>query len=252
MSTDRPGILLVHGAGGDPAAWQDVEPLLQRAGFRTLCVTNPLTSLADDVAHTTAALDELAGPSGTVVAVGHSLAGPSGTVVAVGHSYGGAVITNVGRDDRVAALVYVAAFAPDEGESVDDVCDGYPEGPMSQFQVLGEDGSWQVEDTEESRAVLSWDHTPELRARPRETRVCNEVIFTEPTGVPGWRLRPSWYVVSADDPAIPPVAQRGMAARAGATTTEVPGTHMTPWLHPDHVANVIVEAAESVARRVTA
>jgi pimeloyl-ACP methyl ester carboxylesterase len=232
MTTDRPGILLVHGAGGDPAAWQDVAPLLQQAGYRTLCVTNPLTSLGDDVAHTTAAIDELAGPTGSVVAVGHS--------------YGGAVITNVGRDDRVAALVYVAAFAPAEGESVDDVCDGYPEGPMSQFQVIGEDGSWQVEDTEESRAVLSWDHTPELRARPRETRVCNEVIFTEPTGVPGWSLRPSWYVVSADDPAIPPVAQRGMAARAGATTTEVPGTHMTPWLHPDHVARVVIEAAESV------
>ncbi|MBZ5739380.1 alpha/beta fold hydrolase [Nocardioides mangrovi] len=232
MTTDRPGILLVHGAGGDPAAWQDVEPLLQQAGFRTRCVTNPLTSLAADLAHTTAELDDLAGPSGRVVAVGHS--------------YGGAVITNVGRDDRVAALVYVAAFAPDEDESIDAICDSYPPAAMSQFQVIGEDGSWEIEDTEESRAVLSWDHTPELRARPRETRVCNELIFTEPTGVPGWRLRPSWYVVAADDPAIPPVAQRGMAARAGATTSEVPGTHMTPWLHPDHVARVIMEAAAAV------
>ena len=124
--TKPAAVLLVHGAGGTPGTWSGVEPLLNQRGHQTLRVVNPLTSLADDIACTTSALDQLGRPGGRVLAVGHS--------------YGGAVITNVGRDPRVAGLVYVAAFAPDEDESVRQIVNRYPPAEVSKYMRRGSNG----------------------------------------------------------------------------------------------------------------
>ncbi|NWJ69696.1 alpha/beta fold hydrolase [Pseudonocardia sp. ICBG1293] len=216
-------ILLVHGAGGTPATWDAVLPELRRRGHAVSTVTNPMTSLTDDVAHTTAALDALEAP-----------------VLLVGHSYGGAVITNVGRDPRVAGLVYVAAFAPDAGETVQQIVERYDPAPVSAHMQRGPDGEWRSERGAAYWAEIGWDLSPELRAgRIAENRVADRKIFEEPTGEPAWRTLPSWYQVADGDATLLPQIQRDMATRAGATTSSVPGSHFSPLVHADEVCALI-------------
>ena len=138
-------VVLVHGVGGTPTTWSEVVPLLTAAGRDVTAVTNPLRSLTGDVAHTTAAVDALGGP-----------------VLLVGHSYGGAVITNAGRSPRVTGLVYVAAFAPDEGETVNEIVERYPPAEVSQYMRRGPNGEWASEHTDR---VLGGDRLgPHARA----------------------------------------------------------------------------------------
>ncbi|QSB15890.1 alpha/beta hydrolase [Natronosporangium hydrolyticum] len=223
-------MILVHGAGGTPTTWDSVAPRLRDAGHRVQLVSNPMHSLAGDVANTARALAGCAGP-----------------VLLVGHSYGGAVITNVGTDPRVVGLVYIAAFAPDQGESVQAIVERYPAAEVHKHMRRGPDGEWASEHTEEYWAEIGWDLTEAQRRTFDEgSRPSANAIFTEATGEPAWRDTPSWYLVAAQDRTLRPEIQRDMAARAGATVTEVPGSHFTPLVWPQRVADLVTRAAGAV------
>ncbi|WFE29973.1 alpha/beta hydrolase [Solwaraspora sp. WMMD791] len=224
-------IVLVHGAGGTPSTWSGVAPLLRAAGHRVQLVTNPMNSLREDVANTAALLDATTGP-----------------VLLVGHSYGGAVITNVGRDERVAGLVYVCAFAPDEGESIQDIIGRYPPAEVSRHMRRGPDGEWFSDHSPEYWAEIGWDVPEDERASfDADSRPSADAIFAEPTGVPAWRHLPAWYLVAAQDKTLRPDTQRDMAARAGATVAEITGSHFTPRVWPRDVADLVERAAASLA-----
>lgn len=223
-------IVLVHGAGGTPSTWSHVAPLLRAAGHQVHLVTNPMDSLHDDVANTATALDECTGP-----------------VLLVGHSYGGAVITNVGRDERVVGLVYVCAFAPDEGESIQDIIGRYPPAEVSRHMRRGPDGEWASEHSPEYWAEIGWD-VPEAErdSFDADSRPSANAIFAEATGAPAWRDKPSWYLVAAEDKTLRPDTQRDMATRAGATISEITGSHFTPRVWPGEVADLVQRVAASL------
>ncbi|MEV0777461.1 alpha/beta hydrolase [Streptomyces sp. NPDC050428] len=224
-------IVLVHGAGGRPTTWIDVEPRLAALGHRTVTVTNPLTSLQDDVAHTTAAVESLQGP-----------------VLLAGHSYGGAVITNVGNHKAVRGLVFIAAFGPAEGETVNGIVERYEPAEISAYMRRGPDGEWKSEPDEKFWAEIGPDLSPRHRAVVEaEGRPAANLIFRQPTGEPAWRTLPSWYLVADDDRTLRPEAQRDMAARMKATTSNVPGSHYTTLVHPERVADLIHTAAVAVS-----
>lgn len=217
-------IVLVHGAGGTPTTWSEVVPLL--AGHPYTLVTNPMTGLADDVAHTLGVVRRAGGP-----------------VLLVGHSYGGAVITEAGRDAAVRGLVYVAAFAPAEGETVNQIVERYEPAEVSRYMRRGPDGEWFSEHIDDYWAEIGWDVPLDQRAVwDGESRPSAAAIFTEAAGDPAWRTKPSWYLVAAEDRTLRPEIQRDMAARAGMVTTEVPGSHFTPRVRPAAVAELITRA----------
>jgi pimeloyl-ACP methyl ester carboxylesterase len=225
----KPAIVLVHGAFADGSSWSRVIPILQRDGYKVIAVQNPLTSFAADVETTRRAVDMQAG-----------------AVVLVGHSYGGVVVTEAGNHDQVAALVYIAAFAPDKGESVNTlIADPPPGAPVP--PILPPQDGFLFLDREKFAASFAGDVPAAQAAFMADSQV--------PWGVgaldgsitdPAWRSKPTWYLVATDDRMIPPDAQRGMAARAGATTTETPGSHAVYVSKPDAVANVIRTAAAAV------
>lgn len=222
-------IVLVHGAGGTPVTWTEVAPLLREAGHTVVAVTNPMTSLEDDVAHTRAAVRELGGP-----------------VVLVGHSYGGAVITNAGHEPGVKALVYVAAFAPAEGETVNGIVERYEPAEVSRFMKRGPNGEWWSDHSEDYYREIAWDLQPhQRRAWDGESRQVDNRIYTQATGVPAYTVVPAFYLVAADDKTLRPEIQRDMATRAGMTTAEIEGSHFTPRVHPERVVAWIEQAVAS-------
>ncbi|MEW1642434.1 alpha/beta hydrolase [Streptomyces sp. NPDC091219] len=224
-------IVLVHGAGGRPTTWTEVEPLLAARGHRTVAVTNPLTSLEEDVAHTTSVIEEMGGP-----------------VLLAGHSYGGAVITNAGRHSAVRGLVYIAAFAPEKGETVNGIVERYEPAEISAFMRRGPNGEWKSEPGDRFWAEIGPDLSPEHRAVVEaEGRKAEDAIFRQPTGEPAWRTLPSWYLVADDDRTLRPQAQRDMAARCGARTEHVPGSHYTTLVHARRVADLVHAAATAVS-----
>jgi pimeloyl-ACP methyl ester carboxylesterase len=226
-------IVLVHGAGGTPTTWAGVAPLLIGAGHAVSMVTNPMTSLDDDVANTTAAIDAVDGDE---------------PVLLVGHSYGGAVITNAGRHPRVRGLVYVAAFGPTEGESVQEIVERYDPAEVSKHMRRGPNGEWAPEHTAAYWDEIAWDLTDAQRAIfDDDTRPSANEIFSRPTGVPAWRTLPSWYLVAAQDKTLRPDTQRDMAVRMGAIVSEVPGSHFTPVVRPAQVTELINQAVSSLA-----
>ena len=227
MSTPEiKNIVLVHGGFVDGSGWQGVHDLLTKDGYRVAVVQNPTLSLADDAAATRRVIDSLDGP-----------------VVLVGHSYGGAVITEAGLDDNVAALVYITAFAPDKGESVDSLIAGFPaDGP--QPPILPPVNGFLFLDSGKFAASFAGDVAPALAAFMADSQVPWGVdalggAITEPA----WRTKPSWYLHVTDDRMIPLPAQRAMAERAGATVTEVPGSHAIYVSNPAAVAAIISQAA---------
>jgi len=225
----KPSIVLVHGGFVDGSGWESVHKILRKDGYQVTIVQNPTISLADDVAVTRRAIAAQAGP-----------------VVLVGHSYGGVVITEAGTDDKVAGLVYIAAFAPDKGESVNSLIkDPQPGAPVP--PILPPQNGFLMLDKTKFAASFAADVKKDTAAFMADSQV--------PWGVdalggavtqPAWQSKPSWYLVATDDKMIPPPAQRLMSKRAGATTTETPGSHAVYVSRPQAVAALIKQAAEKV------
>ncbi|MFD9189290.1 alpha/beta hydrolase [Streptomyces phaeochromogenes] len=225
MSTVK-NIVLVHGGFVDGSGWQAVYRLLTRDGFNVSAVQNPTHSLEGDVAVTHQVLDSQDGPS-----------------VLVGHSYGGAVITEAGRHDGVAALVYIAAFAPDKDESVGTlIADPAPGAPVP--PILPPQDGFLFLDREKFAASFAGDVPPEDAQFMADSQVPWGLGALNGTVTEAaWRAKPSWYLVATDDRMIPPPAQRAMAERTGATVGEVAGSHAIYVSQPEAVAELIKQAA---------
>ncbi|GAA3054708.1 alpha/beta hydrolase [Pseudonocardia yunnanensis] len=219
-------VVLVHGAFVDGSGWQDVYNLLKRDGYNVSIVQNPTLSLAGDAAATRQILDVQDGPT-----------------VLVGHSYGGAVISEAGTHDKVAALVYIAAFAPDKGESVNTLIADPPPGVPVPPILPPRDG-YLFLDKEKFHASFAADVSAERAAFMADAQVPwgLEALAGSVTE-PAWRAKPSWYLVATEDRMIPPAAQRTMAARAGATVSEIVGSHAIYESQPTVVADLIRQAA---------
>lgn len=220
-------VVLVHGGFVDGAGWEGVYDLLTADGYNVTIVQNPTLSLEDDVAVTRRAIAKQDGP-----------------VVLVGHSYGGAVITEAGTDPKVAALVYITAFAPDKGESVNTLIANPPPGAPVPPILPPQDGFLFL-DREKFAASFAADVEPKKAAFMADSQVPWGVealggTITEPA----WRSKPSWYLLVTEDQMIPLPAQQAMSKRAGSTVTEVPGSHAIYVSRPDAVASIIKEAAK--------
>ena len=221
-------VVLVHGGFVDGSGWEAVYRSLRKAGHTVSIVQNPTISLSDDVRVTKQAIAAQKGP-----------------VVLVGHSYGGVVITESGNDPKVVGLVYIAAFAPDEGESVSSLIKDPPPGAPVPPILPPQDG-YLFLDKSKFRASFAAD----VDAAKAEFMADSQV----PWGVealagavshPAWRSKRSWYLVATNDRMIPPPAQRFMSERAGATVVEVAGSHAVYVSQPEAVAGLITRAAEA-------
>jgi pimeloyl-ACP methyl ester carboxylesterase len=232
-SAGSPGnVVLVHGGFVDGSGWKAVYDLLKQDGYQVSVVQNPTLSLEGDVAATR-----------------QIIAAQDGPVVLVGHSYGGAVITEAGTDPNVAALVYIAAFAPDKGESVNTlIADPPPGAPVP--PILPPQDGFLFLDREKFAASFAGDLPADQAAFMADSQVPWGVgALAGPISEPAWRNKPSWYLVSTDDRMIPPPAQRAMSERADSTVVEVPGSHAIYLSQPAAVADLIKQAAAAVAIR---
>jgi pimeloyl-ACP methyl ester carboxylesterase len=229
MSTGVRNVVLVHGGFVDGSGWEPVHDLLTRDGYSVSVVQNPTLSLDGDAAATRQILDQQDGPA-----------------VLVGHSYGGAVISEAGTHSGVAALVYIAAFAPDKGESVNTlIADPPPGAPVP--PILPPQDGFLFLDQEKFHASFAADLPAERAAFLAHSQVPWGVdALAGVVSEPAWRVTPSWYLVATDDHMIPPPAQRAMAERAGATVSEVPGSHAIYESQPAAVADLIKQAASAV------
>jgi len=228
MST-QPNIVLVHGAWADGSSWSAVIERLQASGYHVTAPQFPLTALADDVARLRHVLNLQDGP----------------TIVA-GHSYGGQIMTALGPDvPNAAGLVYIAAFALDQGESLGALLSQGPVTPALAHLFTDPQGfGWLSEDDFVNHFAADVD--------PVKANVMYAVqqplagsAFTDVMAVPAWKSLPSWYLVATDDQAIPPAAERQFAGRMGATTVEVPSSHVAMVSHPDEVTELIGQAART-------
>ena len=228
--TTRPNIVLVHGAWADGSSWSAVIERLQAKGYHVTAPQFPLTSLADDVARLRQVLNLQNGP----------------TVVA-GHSYGGQIMTALGADTaNVAGLVYVAAFALDEGESLGALLSQGPVAPALEHLTTDAQGfAWLSEDDFVNHFAGDVD-----RAKARVMHAVQQPIagsaFNTEMGQPAWKSLPTWFLIAKDDEALPPDAQRQLAARMGATTAEVPSSHVAMVSYPIEVVDLIETAAQAV------
>ena len=230
---NQPSIVLVHGAWADGSSWSSVIERLQAAGYRVTAPQFPLTALADDVARLREVLDFQEGP----------------TVVA-GHSYGGQIMTALGTNaPNVVALVYIAAFGLDEGESLGALLSQGPVTPALEHLFTDQRGfAWLSEDDFVSHFAADVDP-----AKARVLYAAQQPLagsaFGDVMGVPAWKSLPTWYLVSTNDEAIPPEAEMQFAKRMGANVIEVPSSHVPMVSHPDAVAQLIETAAETVGVR---
>lgn len=227
-------VVLVHGAWADGSSWSKIVPLLQAKGLHVACVQNPLTSVADDVAATNRLIDAQDGP-----------------VLLAGHSYGGAVISEAGVNAKVAGLVYVAAFAPDEGETLGGMAKEFPTTPaMSELRPIAdgfllltpkgvlEDFAQDLSDTEKSVMVATQAAT-------------QGALLATPIKAVAWHHKPSWFVIASNDRTISPEQEKSTARRMNAKTLTVPTSHVAMLAAPEEVANFIVEAAASLSNNTT-
>jgi pimeloyl-ACP methyl ester carboxylesterase len=238
----RPTVVLVHGAFADASSWNGVIERLQAEGVRVTAPANPLRGISHDSAYIGSLLGQIPGP-----------------VIAVGHSYGGAVITNAASGaDNVVGLVYVAAFAPDEGERLGEIEDGSRDSVLNASLMpleypTGEGEETAVEfaiDPEKLHDAFAADLPEEQTALIAATqRPVAESAFSEPNGVPAWKKLPSWAVVSTGDKAAGTDVVRSMAERAGATITEAEGSHVIMVSQPQVVAEVILTAVAAVPQK---
>ncbi len=223
-------VVLVHGGFVDGSGWQGVYDALKADGFNVSVVQNQTLSLESDVETTHNVLDQLDGPA-----------------ILVGHSYGGVVITEAGLHDKVAGLVYIAAFAPDAGESVNTlIADPPPGAPVP--PILPPQDGFLFLDREKFAESFAADLPAELAAFMADSQVpWGLEALNGAVSEPAWRNKPSWYLVASDDRMIPPPAQRAMSGRAGSTVIEAPGSHSIYVSRPDAVADLIRQAANAVA-----
>ena len=228
--SELPNIVLVHGAWADGSSWSAVIEPLQAKGYNVTAPQFPETSLADDVAR-----------------LRHVLARQTGPTIVAGHSYGGQIMTALGTDaPNVVALVYIAAFGLDQGESLGALLGAGPPTPALAHLIVDEHGfAWLPEEDFVSHFASDVD--------PVEARVMHAVqqglsmsTFEDVMGVPAWKSHPTWYLVATQDQAIPPDAERMFAQRMGATTVEVPSSHVAMVSHPDEVVRLIGAAAQTV------
>jgi pimeloyl-ACP methyl ester carboxylesterase len=219
-------VVLVHGAFLDGSGWERVYGILRAKGYRISIVQNPTTSLADDVAATNRVLDQQDGPT-----------------VLVGHSYGGVVITEAGKHPKVSALVYIAAFAPDEGESVATlIANPAPGAPVP--PILPPQNGFLSLDRAKFADSFAADLDPAIAAFRADSQVPWGIAALEGAITrPAWRTKPSWYVIASDDRMIPPPAQHAMSQRAGASVSEVKGSHAIYESQPGLIATAIERAS---------
>jgi pimeloyl-ACP methyl ester carboxylesterase len=235
MTQSTKNIVLVHGGFVDGSGWESVYSLLKKDDYDVAIVQNATISLAGDVASTKLVIHEQDGP-----------------VILVGHSYGGAVITEAGTDPQVVGLVYIAAFAPDKGESVNSLIkDPPPDAPVP--PILPPRDGYLFLDKSKFRASFAGDVEAEKAAFMADSQV--------PWGVealggeisePAWKSKPSWYLLATEDRMIPPPAQRFMSERAGSTVVEVAGSHAIYVSQPNAVATLIKQAAQGSAKATAA
>jgi pimeloyl-ACP methyl ester carboxylesterase len=219
-------IVLVHGAFADGSSWSRVIPILQARGYRVTAVQIPLTSFEDDVAATRRALAAQTGP-----------------VVLVGHSWAGTVITESGADPKVAALVYVAAFAPDVGETVGELGKGYPPPPSFAAPIVDPQGFMSLS-PEAVEKHFAWDvPAAEARILAATQGPISVTAFEAKVTKVAWKTKPAWYVVARRDEAIAPDEERFFAKRMKAATTELDSSHVPMLSRPKEVAAVVLEAA---------
>lgn len=219
-------IVLVHGAFADGSSWSKVISLLQAKGYKVTSVGSPLTAFEDDVAATRRAIAVQDGP-----------------VILVGHSYGGVVITEAGNDPKVLGLVYVAAFAPDAGQSIGEIAQGFPKpsgldhlDPLAdgflRLSVEGIESGFAQDLSKEEMALLA----------AVQPQTASSIFGARPTQA-AWHNKPSWYIVAANDHMIAPEHEASMARQIKATTTTLPSSHVVMLSHPREVAQVIEDAA---------
>ena len=226
----HPTVVLVHGGFVDGSGWQGVYDELRRRDINVRVVQNPTTSLAADVTATNDVIES-----------------QPGQVVLVGHSYGGVVVTEAGTHDQVAAVVYIAAFAPDKGESVSTlIADPPPGAPVP--PILPPTNGFLFLDRDKFADSFAADVSRGLAQFMADSQVPWGVdALTGTVTEPAWRMKPSWYLVATEDRMIPPPAQRAMAERTGATVTEVAASHAVYVSQPTAVADAIEQATRQFA-----
>jgi pimeloyl-ACP methyl ester carboxylesterase len=220
-------VVLVHGAFADGSGWEPVFNILKKDGYSVAVVQHPETSYAEDLKFTKAVIDQQPGP-----------------VVLVGHSYGGAVITEAGNHPKVAALVYIAAFGLDVGESCASIEQGLS--PATNGIKATPDNYFYID-----QAVFHADFAADLPEDQAAFMATSQVLisadsFTSPVETPAWKSKPSWYMVATEDRSINPDQERMMAKRMKATTVEVKSSHVAYMSHPKETAKLIEDAATSV------
>jgi pimeloyl-ACP methyl ester carboxylesterase len=222
-------IVLVHGAWADGSSWSKVLPLLQAKGFHAVAVQNPLSSIADDVASTNRLINAQDGP-----------------VLLVGHSYGGAVITEAGNNPKVRGMVYVAAFAPEEGETLGGMAAQYPTPPAySEFRQV-EDGYLVLTEKGVSESFAQ-DLSPAEKSLVFAVQGATQgAILATPIKKAAWHSKPSWFVIASNDRTIAPEQEIDTAKRMGAKTLTVPTSHLAMLAQPEKVADFVIEAAASL------
>jgi pimeloyl-ACP methyl ester carboxylesterase len=238
----QPTVVLVHGAFADGSSWNEVIKRLQAEGIQVTAPANPLRGIAIDSAYIGSLLEQIPGP-----------------VLAVAHSYGGAVITNAATNAKnVVGLVYVAAFAPEEGEPLGAIASNSKDSEVVPTLIAlqyptGEGQETATEftiDPERFHEVFAFDLSVEQSALMAATqRPLAESVFSEPTGVPAWKNLPCWAVVSSGDKVVGTDAVRSMAERAGATITEAEGSHVIMMSQPEIVTDVILTALAAVSQK---
>ena len=227
----KTSIVLVHGAFADGSSWNKVIPLLEAEGFTVTAVQNPLKSLSEDVATTKRVLDA-----------------QKGDVVLVGHSYGGAVITEAAAgNSKVKALVYVAAFAPDAGETLGALGERFPAPPLGTAVVPDSAGFLYIDRAKVADVFANDLPKDEAALLAATQKPLAAAIFGEPLKAAAWKSIPSWYVVSTQDKAINPDLERFMAKRMNAKTKELKASHVSFISNAAEIAKVIESAAASIA-----
>jgi len=225
MAQGIKNVVLVHGAWADGSSFAKIIPLLLAKGYHVTAVQNPLQSLEEDVAVTKRAIANQDGP-----------------VILVGHSYAGMVITEAGTDPKVAGIVYIAAFAPDENQSVVDITKPYPAPPGAAEAKPDAEGYLWL-----SQKGMEEDFGPDLPLAERDLAYVTQVpwnskVLSEKVTAAAWKTKPTWFVVAANDRMISPAYERAMAAQMHATTTVVASSHVIMLSHPRTVADVIIDA----------